>query len=298
MRPLEEVPGVNWGRRLSILDLTEAEAVLHFRFRKADLAKLFDGLWGRISVHLLGTRDKIIVKQRYTTPYETGMLVLMYRLAHTTRIRPEMEIFFGMRRRHLGCILDSFSAALCAVSLSYLLNPLLLSARFGCYAEQVQKKCRLLDRVWGFIDGTIRQTCRPSHFQKRTYSGHKRFHGVKFQSVVTPDGFFGHFYGPVNGNRHDSFMLGESGILPLLQNYMTNLDQPYALFGDPAYPQSSILLGGFRNPPPGSEAAAFNTVMSKVRESIEWGFGQIIQMWPELSSIFCLFFVSQIKCWL
>ena len=41
-----ELPGVNLGRRLLIANLTKAEAVvLHFRFHKADLMTLFDGLW-------------------------------------------------------------------------------------------------------------------------------------------------------------------------------------------------------------------------------------------------------------
>ena len=258
-----EVPGVVWGRRLVAEDVTEAEAVLHFRFRKPDLIIVLDRLWGQLSPFLQGTRDNIKVKGRYTTPYETGMLLLMYRMAHTSRVRPEMELFFGMRHCHIGCVIDSFSEALCSLALAYLSNPLLLSSRFPLYAGKIHSKCGLLDRVWGLIDGTIHQTCRPTYFQKRTYSGHKRYHGLKFQSVVSPDGFFAHFFGPTNGNRHDSFMLGESGLLPTLANYMAAFDQPYVLYGDPAYPQSGILFGGFRNPPEGSEMAAFNTACQK-----------------------------------
>jgi hypothetical protein len=44
-----EVPGVDWGHRLVMENLTEAEAVLHFRFHKADLMKLMDELWVRLS---------------------------------------------------------------------------------------------------------------------------------------------------------------------------------------------------------------------------------------------------------
>ena len=278
-----ELPGVDWGRRLGVEDLSEAEAVLHFRFRKADLFSLVHQLWGQLAPLLHGTHEKILCKECYTVPYETGMLLVMYRMAHTTRVRPEMEVFFGMRHVHIGCVIDTFSDALCTLALTYLSNPLLLSPRFPIYAEKIHLKCGLLDRVWGFIDGTIRQTCRPTYFQKRTYSGHKRFHGLKFQSVVTPDGLFGHFYGPTNGNRHDSFMLGESQLLPVLSEYMAGIDQPFCLYADPAYPQSALLFGGFRNPPDGSEMAAFNTAMSKVRESVEWGFSSITRPWPFLS---------------
>ena len=278
-----EVPGVQWERRLVVADITEAEAVLHFHFRKSDLQELINQLWDRVNGYLNGTHDKVIVANRYTVPYETGMLLVLFRLAHTTRIRPEMEMFFGMRRRHIACALDTFTEALCALALTYLSNPLLLARFFPSYGDSIHRKCGLLDHIWGFIDGTIRPTCRPSHFQKSNYSGHKRFHGIKFQSVMTPDGFFGHFFGPTNGNRHDSFMLGESGILPALANYMAALEHPYSLYGDPAYPQTALLFGGFRNPPEGSEMAAFNTALSKVRESVEWGFSCINRTWPFLT---------------
>ena len=32
------------------------------------------------------------------------------------------------------------------------------------YVEKINEKCNLLDGVWGFIDSTIRKTCRPTFF--------------------------------------------------------------------------------------------------------------------------------------
>ena len=66
-----------------------------------------------------------------------------------------------------------------------------------------------LPNVWGFIDGTIRRICRPESGQRLVYNGHKRVHGFKFQSVVTPFGIVVHLYGPVEGKRHDAGMLRE-----------------------------------------------------------------------------------------
>ena len=84
------------------------------------------------------------------------------------------------------------------------------------------------------------------------YSGHKCCHGIKFQSVVTPDGLFAHMYGPVSGNRHDSFLLSNSGLLNKLQEFMPD-DAPedieavlYSLYGDPAYPQTINIFGGYK----------------------------------------------------
>lgn len=91
---------------------------------------------------------------------------------------------------------------------------------------------------------------------------------------MLPDGFIGCLYGPIAGHRHDSYMLTESRMLEFVEDLMP-LDGSNG--GDPAYPQSAHLFGGFRNPQPGSPKAEWNTQMSKVREVVEWLFGEIVQ---------------------
>jgi DDE superfamily endonuclease len=112
-----------------------------------------------------------------------------------------------------------------------------------------------------------KKNCRPIHNQRQAYSGHKRHHGMKFQSVTGPEGFFMSFYGPVAGCRHNSFMLHESGLLQELQRLLPNAE--YSIFGDPAYPNGPWLWGGLRCPRPGLEQQ-FNTTMSSIRESVEY----------------------------
>jgi nuclease HARBI1 len=110
------------------------------------------------------------------------------------------------------------------------------------------------------------------------YSGHKRCHGIKFQSIVTPDGLFASMYGSVNGNLHDSFLLSTSGLLDKLWSFMPDLPGTvvFSLYGDPAYPQSIYIFGGYKNPLNGSTHALWNTTMSKVCEVVEWGFADIL----------------------
>ncbi|DAZ99285.1 TPA: hypothetical protein N0F65_005453 [Lagenidium giganteum] len=50
----------------------------------------------------------------------------------------------------------------------------------------------------GFIDGTVRRICRPSTNQKYCYNGHKRKHGLKFQSLVAPNCLIAHLHGPLS----------------------------------------------------------------------------------------------------
>jgi hypothetical protein len=103
--------------------------------------------------------------------------------------------------------------------------------------------------------------------------------------VITPDGLIALLFGPIPGSRHDSFMLAESGLLQQLRQLMpiNGVNGPiFSLYGDPAYPQSHHIFGGFRNPLPGSQEAQWNTTMSKVREAVEWGFKEITMQWSYL----------------
>lgn len=83
-------------------------------------------------------------------------------------------------------------------------------------------------------------------------------------------------HGPVPGSRHDSFMLYDSGLLTQLRELMSEGNTLYSIYGDPAYPQSAYIFSGYRNPREGSIEANFNTIMSSVRETVEWGFKDVI----------------------
>ena len=86
-----------------------------------------------------------------------------------------------------------------------------------------------------------------------------------------------HLFGPIEGRRHDSFMLGESGLLPKLYHITKPNGEPYVLYGDPAYGLSRNILAPFRGAILTAEEKIFNRAMSKVRVSVEWGFGKILQ---------------------
>ena len=74
-----------------------------------------------------------------------------------------------------------------------ILNPLELEK----YAEAVFNQGAPLSNCFGFVDGTVRPITRLGENQRLLYNGHKRVHGLKFQSVVLPNGLISHLYGPV-----------------------------------------------------------------------------------------------------
>ena len=59
-------------------------------------------------------------------------------------------------------------------------------------AAAVFNKEASLRNCFGFVDGTVGPISRPNENQRVVYNGHKRFHGLKFQSVVIPNGLKAH----------------------------------------------------------------------------------------------------------
>ena len=76
-------------------------------------------------------------------------------------------------------------------------NDILNLGLLEMYADPVAQKGAALTNCFGFIDGTVRPTCRPTQYQKIVFNGHKRVHSVKFQSVTSPNGLIAILFGPV-----------------------------------------------------------------------------------------------------
>ncbi|CAH3023901.1 unnamed protein product [Porites evermanni] len=127
--------------------------------------------------------------------------------------------------------------------------------------------------------GTVRGICRPETNQRVVYNGHKRVHGLKFQSVALPNNLIGNLYGPVEGHRHDARMLKDSGPLKDLSRVGFNTrGEVLFLYGDPAYPLRPNLMRPYCQgdvPVLTPEMEAFNTAMSSLRVSVEWLFNDV-----------------------
>ena len=81
-------------------------------------------------------------------------------------------------------------------------------------------------------------------------------------------------YGPVEGRRHDAFMLAMSGVCEKLEQLHDMRGEGYVVYGDPAYGITRCILAPFRGAIL-TDDKEFNKNMSKVRVSVEWGFGKI-----------------------
>ena len=124
----------------------------------------------------------------------------------------------------------------------------------------------------GFLDGTVQPICRPTRNQRMVYNGHKRLHAIKFQSLILPNGIIGHMYGPMSGRRHDVALLEGSGLIPLFTARAPN----YTIYGDKGYPLRPNLIAPYRGANVTPQQAQFNFEMGRLRTSVEWGFGKIV----------------------
>ncbi|XP_071944737.1 uncharacterized protein [Antedon mediterranea] len=158
-------------------------------------------------------------------------------------------------------------------------QPWLSPGNMERFAAAIYDSGAAIDNCWGFVDGTVRPICRPGEHQRIVYNGHKRVHSLKFQSVVTPNGLIANLFGPIEGCRHDAFMLRESNLLQQLERYAVRLNgDPLCIYGDPAYPLRVHLQAPFKgNLTQGQQD--FNRSMSQARVSVEWLFRDIIENW-------------------
>src|SRR5260370_10773793 len=116
------------------------------------------------------------------------------------------------------------------------------------------------------------------------YSGYKKAHTIKFQAIVTPDGMISHLGGPFEGKLGDWSACLESGIVDRLRVVNEGVAEGTELlvYGDPAYTSSYGVMGPFITRPNRPLTAAereLNTALGKLRQSVEYGFGKVLNLW-------------------
>ena len=100
---------------------------------------------------------------------------------------------------------------------------------------------------------------------------------LKFQSLTVPSGMIAHLYGPVEGRRHDAYILRESELLAELEAKSHDTGgNTLCIYEDPAYPLCPQLQVPFPTVNITDDQQAFNVAMSKVCITVEWSFGEIV----------------------
>ena len=99
-----------------------------------------------------------------------------------------------------------------------------------------------------FIDGTFRACAKPTYAQEHVYSGYYKAHGVKFQSVVAPNGLIIELFGPHPGRHPDRHMLAESRLEERMRQLsgLVGDGRVYHLYGDPVYAEGQYMMRGYK----------------------------------------------------
>jgi hypothetical protein len=162
------------------------------------------------------------------------------------------------------------------------------------YAAAIHRRGSPLSTIWGFIDCTIRQVCRLSIAQRLIYNGYTKYHALKYQAVMLPNGIIAHLFGPVEGRRAGPHLLAASGLLARCWERATRpgttaatplAERYFQLFGDAAYGVSPIMMSPYTGRDgrlPSPEERDWNAAMSSVRIEVEHGFAVVLRLWPFL----------------
>ncbi|GMF49373.1 unnamed protein product [Phytophthora fragariaefolia] len=198
-----------------------------FRFEKDEILQ---------RVEYFSLEDPFPTTQWYSISALKALSIFLRRMAYPARLS-DLEDLFGrdttvissISNAVLDTLYDKFHGLL---QFDY---KRLTTATLSAYASAIHAKEAPLETCVGFIDGTVRWTCRPNKNQRYMFNGHKvylhsfqkanyqltyativtlqRKHALKYQSVITPDGIIIHLSGPFAGTRHDAFILYESKLL-------------------------------------------------------------------------------------
>jgi DDE superfamily endonuclease len=130
--------------------------------------------------------------------------------------------------------------------------------------------------VSGFLDGTLVRIAKPrGPSQRATYSGHKKFNGLKYQAVTGPDGIILNLFGPWEGRRHDMTLFRESEIEHALSEGLTGGAEQHHLYADSGYVVRPYMLAPFPRQTRDLGELTFNRRMAKVRVTVEWAFKDV-----------------------
>lgn len=272
----------NLRRRALISDFREEDIPDLFRFRTAvDIRRLTTAF---LPQEKYGDASVVF-------PAEEGMLIWLFIIKYPCRLSDVGRVFG--RDLSQVCRIFRFVTTTVAACQYLLTNIGRWVKMFPSLAQAVLRKAIQRHEmnadtfnVVGFIDNTLFGTCRPSgpnEVQKAFYSGWRRKHGLKWQTVEMPNGLTMHAFGGVSMRHNDNFTLAASGFVPIFRNAQLTSEKKYALYGDSAYLRTDWILS--RHKPLCIDGVVLheltrdqiteNVVMSALRECVEWSYKDV-----------------------
>ncbi|KAG2193789.1 hypothetical protein INT47_009931 [Mucor saturninus] len=254
---------------ISTLSNEVCKSLFRFTFRELKMVSRALGFPEKVSF-------RQHTRQHFSLDRHLALAIMLRRMAYPSRLL-DLELLFGIDKATIGTNYEegiTFNAKH------------LHSFNLQRFAEATERKGSCFAGVIGFVDGTLNGVARPSEYPEILYNGHVRYHGLKYQGIVTHDGITVSLSGPFAGAMHDQAVMVSSGIMDDLRKCLDPREtggELYAIYGDPAYVESDILIKPFRT---GAQMHRLdkeaNYVMSKLRIIVEWEFGHVANLFAFL----------------
>lgn len=108
--------------------------------------------------------------------------------------------------------------------------------------------------------------------QRAFFTGWKKFHGIKYQTVELPCGLTCDVFGPETSRNNDNSLYNNSNINERFRASQINIppDLQYTIFGDSAYQLDTHVRS----------YDGSNTFMKSIRICNEWTYGELCQLFP------------------
>jgi hypothetical protein len=264
----------------SLEALNPATCVANFRFRLVDLKQLY---------RLCEFPELVAIghpQHRFVCRGEEVFLVVLRRLSTPIRLQ-DMVLEFGLFLSELS---EAFNWGLRFISSKFqcLLSDMSLWADNVPVLKQafVRKGFPVQLPCIGILDATLRPTCKPTTGQQAVYSGKHKSHGLKFELVVLPNGLTSWLFGPVEGRRHDCFVLNMGGLKNNLDGLNETCVMTYGseicVIADKGYAIHKFIQTPYKGSNLDEQQLAFNDLVNSVRMCVEWNFSKITTYFAQL----------------
>lgn len=218
-----------------------------------------------------------------TASPEESLLIFLWRSAHPLAFE-HLILYFGrsvpwLNRVWNGVLREIWKTWGERIQLD---KPLLLPERIDEYAAAIKASLGTRDeQIYGFIDGTEVQICRPDEpVQGLYYSGHKKQHAMSHLGIVLPNGLFGMISQGAPAAGGDASLCIQLSLEESLKDLLSYLpeDEYRFVYGDAAFGSQWGVLGPWKrsatvNLSPTQKE--LNQWLSTKRVMVEHGFGGV-----------------------
>jgi hypothetical protein len=114
-----------------------------------------------------------------------------------------------------------------------------------CVALIIDNTITAMNRVGGGPSaGGVMAPRLPNEVQQAWWTGWKKLHGIKWQTVDMPNGMNFDVWGPVSVRRNDNYALNHSLIQEKMRALQAGQELRFKILGDSAYTANDVIVTG------------------------------------------------------